>query len=218
MKNSPDQIVDLGLLFYVFTARRFDGEYEGWTDVPTDLNGKRSHMGFRRIRAGLDRLVAWGIITAMSTNGDRCVAFKRPLNYRYDLRTTSRKVKARAEAKVKAESRVQAEKQQRQEMLKSTPPVHQDKPYVNYWQFFPKLPGLVPMQGEPAVVAQMPKCSKCGKHYHPDLGRSEEEGLCIKCWVDREFAAGRTTLTLMGVDYTYNGTSFKRILSENVKK
>jgi hypothetical protein len=81
--NSPDVLVDLGLLMHVMVKRRWYGDYEGWTDTPGTWLAESSRMGYRRVKAALDRLESWGILFAMSTNGTLGKGFA--LNYRYDF-------------------------------------------------------------------------------------------------------------------------------------
>ena len=99
--HSPDVLVDLGILMHVLTKRRWHGDYAGWAECPADWLGKSSNMGFRRVRASVKRLVDWGILTAMSTN-EVARKWRRSPNYRYDKRTTSREIKAKAEANPRA--------------------------------------------------------------------------------------------------------------------
>lgn len=68
--HSPDVLVDLGLLMHVLAKRSWRGADYGLTGVPTNWLGKVSFMGHRRVRASLDRLVAYGILTLVSPPGE----------------------------------------------------------------------------------------------------------------------------------------------------
>jgi len=82
--HSPDVLVDLGILMHIWVQRKYDGDpYEGWTGCSVEWLASATRMGFRRVKAAVDRLESWGIIHGMSTNGQRGAM---PLMYRYDIR------------------------------------------------------------------------------------------------------------------------------------
>jgi hypothetical protein len=169
-RNSPDVLVDMGVLMHVITKRQWNGPYKGWADVPVAWLATRSHLGHRRVKASLDRLAGYGMLTAMSTNGHRGAL---ALNYRYDIRPEYEKLEE--EEKVVEEEIA---------ILKHLPMradgagAYGSVMVFDFNMFTPKYRKVAPTD-----YAAMPVCTSCGKVYHPTEGRGPNEGQCAVCYV-----------------------------------
>jgi len=82
-EHSPDLAIDLALIHFILTMRAYrdgDGEYKNWDRLSINWFAKQCHCGERRVRAALDRLVAWGVIEMKYPERKRKLA----MYYRYN--------------------------------------------------------------------------------------------------------------------------------------
>jgi hypothetical protein len=173
-RNSPDILLDMGILMHVITKRQWNGNYKGWTDVPVAWLATKSHLGHRRVKASLDRLTGYGMLTAMSTNGHRGAL---ALNYRYDIRPEYEKLE---EEEVENVMLLEAVKRA---------PMKADGAgaYGSVLVFDPNTWRMKTRKVAPTDYVAMPVCSSCGKAYHPTEGGGALPNQCSGCFIKSEF-------------------------------
>lgn len=84
-EDGVDALVMVGLLGHIMARRRWYGKQKGWADLPIGHMVDSYHIGYRRMKAALDKLVEWNIVTPSPTNAE-CARKRMPLWYRYDKR------------------------------------------------------------------------------------------------------------------------------------
>ena len=207
--NSPDIVTDMGILMHVIFKRIFrpaNNPYYGWTDCAVTWFAESSKMGYRRIKASLDRLEEWGIIKGMSTNNDPTMAWsRRAPRYRYDLRDYPAKAETashtRAHEQVTKRPQVQPPKRVEElTTIISQPPIIARPPlkagpdggYGEVWILDKDTQRMIPTQVAPSDFVQYPICKGCHRAFHPTQGTAGEfngdmfspprTGFCSDCF------------------------------------
>ena len=82
LQESPDYLVDMGILMHILCTRRFNnGQGKWWTDVPIRWLATQSHMGVLRVTKALARLEDMGFI--IPSTGNATAAIRRtPRRYK----------------------------------------------------------------------------------------------------------------------------------------
>ena len=167
--NSPDVLIDLGLLLHIMGKRIWYGSYKGWTDVPATWFAEHSRMRFQRVKNSLERLVEWGLIIPMSTNNDSKMKWaRRAPRYRYDLRNGK-------EEDVKVE--------EKEEEVVREIKADDVGAYGEAWVLDRETWQMRMVKIPIVEYNAFPVCQACGKVYHPTEGASTREGICAGCGI-----------------------------------
>ncbi len=164
--NSPDVLLDLGVLMHVMVKRHWRGKAKGWTNTPCKWLATSSNMGFKRVKESCDRLVEMGILRPSKLNG-----IPRQVNmYRYDLRA------------VKREEEVAEEEEDWEEVVDPPKLESGDKaPYGTAYVFDSETFTMQPTKVTPDELLSFPHCKTCGTVFHPTEGRGRTDDECANC-------------------------------------
>ena len=169
LRDSPDYLVDMGLLMHVLCRRRFGaGPGSWWADVPVGWLARQSHMSFRRVAASLERLETAGLLIAADGNDN---AAQRGATRRYKL--------------------LASEKEKRQQALADTP---KEKMPLRVFEDGKVVRAMVPRE----YAVEMPVCPRCGERYDSMYGSSPDKECCVACYIQEQKEKGARSYVAAG--------------------
>jgi hypothetical protein len=201
VEESPDFAIDMAVMLWVITKRRWSGKYTDWCELPVAWFAKKSHCGFERVAKSIDRLISMNIIRPMSPERrPKHVMFyiyvKTKVTSHVDPETyDGLENESDRSTRIESESAVSAP-----EIEENTTPVVVNAPKrpvsvpvsklagevvninalpmtpVLHWNTVKMETRMVPG----ADAATFPKCGLCGGIMHPTEGR---QGNCQWCYL-----------------------------------